>query len=391
MESYRWVEYKQGGRLDRDNVGIVALLKIKEKNKKLNKNSQRLCVANTHLLFNPKRGDVKLAQLGMLFSVIDRLAHKKKYDPARSKRRYCPIIVCGDMNLEPHCDIYDFMTQGRLKYENLIIAKMSGQHERGKQTALGRDIFPKCLGVTDNCQIINELKMRRNRLQKQTVKKQKYEASKQSKNQKTDQVIVMSDTESSQSEAEVQICEDKIKVKVQDRSGDSSKISSQGHDSTASKLQQRLSPQQDKPSTSSSSKSVTEEDAIEVTFTQNSGTLTHDLSLTSVYDHSRNYQGQMCNEVTTFHSHSACTVDYLMYSVKPKESSGKGSRSQRGVNEDKLLLLSRLSLLTSPEAKYNGHIPNDVISSDHFPLLARFLYKLWFLSLNLLNLATLYF
>lgn len=32
-----------------------------------------LCIANTHLLFNKRRGDVKLAQLAVLLANIDRV------------------------------------------------------------------------------------------------------------------------------------------------------------------------------------------------------------------------------------------------------------------------------------------------------------------------------
>ena len=43
----------------RENVGIILLLES-------TRSQKILCIANTHILFNPKRGDAKLAQL-MLF------------------------------------------------------------------------------------------------------------------------------------------------------------------------------------------------------------------------------------------------------------------------------------------------------------------------------------
>ena len=36
----------------------------------------RLCVATTHMLFNPKRGDIKLAQLAVLLAELDRFTRK---------------------------------------------------------------------------------------------------------------------------------------------------------------------------------------------------------------------------------------------------------------------------------------------------------------------------
>ena len=55
------LEYqRRTGCLDRDNVAVIVMLKPKGVPSK-----HHLCVANTHLLWNPRRGgDVKLAQLG---------------------------------------------------------------------------------------------------------------------------------------------------------------------------------------------------------------------------------------------------------------------------------------------------------------------------------------
>jgi protein angel len=59
------VEYFQVGieSLDRDNVAIIA------KFEPLRKSSPTtFCVATTHLLFNPRRHDVKLAQTALLLA-----------------------------------------------------------------------------------------------------------------------------------------------------------------------------------------------------------------------------------------------------------------------------------------------------------------------------------
>lgn len=58
--SHSKLEYQRGiGLLDRDNVAIVVMLQPRGLS-----SSHQLCVANTHLLWNPRRGDIKLAQLG---------------------------------------------------------------------------------------------------------------------------------------------------------------------------------------------------------------------------------------------------------------------------------------------------------------------------------------
>ncbi|KAG0331635.1 Protein angel 1 [Podila horticola] len=57
----RGVEYNQNQFIGRDNVGIVAILEVTQ-----GRSKKRICVATTHILFNPRRGMVKIAQLKML-------------------------------------------------------------------------------------------------------------------------------------------------------------------------------------------------------------------------------------------------------------------------------------------------------------------------------------
>lgn len=64
------VELYQSGieLLSRDNVGIVAKLAVKE-----NPETQ-LVIATTHLLYNPRRNDVRLGQTQLLLAEIERIA-----------------------------------------------------------------------------------------------------------------------------------------------------------------------------------------------------------------------------------------------------------------------------------------------------------------------------
>ena len=52
-----------------------------------------LVLANVHVLFNPKRGDIKLAQLHHLLLACHSLSRK---------HHAAPIIVCGDFNATPN-------------------------------------------------------------------------------------------------------------------------------------------------------------------------------------------------------------------------------------------------------------------------------------------------
>ncbi|KAM8819280.1 protein angel homolog 2 isoform 4-T4 [Rhynchonycteris naso] len=98
--------------LDRDNVGLVLLLQPKIPSGA----SPAICVANTHLLYNPRRGDIKLTQLAMLLAEISSVAHQKDGS-------FCPIVMCGDFNSVPGSPLYSFIKEGKLNYEGLAIGK----------------------------------------------------------------------------------------------------------------------------------------------------------------------------------------------------------------------------------------------------------------------------
>ncbi|NP_001089542.1 angel homolog 2 S homeolog [Xenopus laevis] len=126
--------------LNRDNIGLVLLLQPK---------SQRaapvICVANTHLLYNPRRGDIKLAQLAILLAEIANVAFTKD-------RGFCPIVLCGDFNSVPGSPLHSFIREGKLNYEGVTIGKVSGQEQYSRgQRILSCPIWPKSLGISQNC------------------------------------------------------------------------------------------------------------------------------------------------------------------------------------------------------------------------------------------------
>lgn len=87
---------------NRENIGQVATLRCKT-------TSEVLLVANTHLIFNEERGDVKLAQLAILFANI----HKIKMEVEKTLGDVKPVIVVmGDFNIEPESKVYKFVTEG---------------------------------------------------------------------------------------------------------------------------------------------------------------------------------------------------------------------------------------------------------------------------------------
>lgn len=99
--------------LDRDNVGIVLLLQPNTEHDE-GIRFQPICVANTHLLFNPRRGDVKLAQLAIVLAEIDSTVRQCKV-----KGHECEIILCGDFNSLPNMPLYQLINTGQLYYHGL--------------------------------------------------------------------------------------------------------------------------------------------------------------------------------------------------------------------------------------------------------------------------------
>lgn len=145
-----------GGILDRDNVALIVKLKPLSGHVESNR---RLFIANTHLLFNPRRGDIKLAQVMILLAELDKCGLLS----GSQSDIYHPVILCGDFNSEPHSELYKLLTMGRLEYEGLLCRIISGQQEgfyRGNNITLGRRFVPTEIGISDTCQYLDVLKSR---------------------------------------------------------------------------------------------------------------------------------------------------------------------------------------------------------------------------------------
>ncbi|XP_009870804.1 PREDICTED: protein angel homolog 2 isoform X2 [Apaloderma vittatum] len=260
--------------LDRDNVGLVLLLQPRFHCK----TNAAICIANTHLLYNPRRGDIKLTQLAMLLAEIASVAPQKD-------GTFCPIIICGDFNSVPGSPLYKFIKEGKLNYKGLAIGKVSGQEQfpRG-QRILSIPIWPKKLGISQNC--MYEIKQE----QKEENAGEKLKA----KPDSTEEIVIASEN-------------------------------------LSSKLQ-------------------------------------HHFKLSSVYSHYFPETG--IPEVTTCHSRSAVTVDYIFYSAANDDTA-----AQPGLEDSLhggLKLLGRLALLTEKDLWTVNGLPNENNSSDHLPLLAEF-------------------
>lgn len=260
--------------LDRDNVGLVVLLQPR-----LNP-SAVILVANTHLLYNPRRGDIKLAQLAILLAEIDRLSRLP--DGSASA-----VVLCGDFNSTPWSPLYSLLTEGYLDYRGLSIGMVSGQEVSPKgHRLLSCPIWSPSLGITQRC-----------RYQSQSA-------------------------ESSGSSPTVEGAISNLTVED---------VAASAAAAVAAALHRKR--------------------------------LEHDLKLQSTYQHCLLPDGRP--EVTTCHSRTAITVDYILYT--PELHSGTSLPGGRG-----LQLLGKLSLVSHQELQEVAGLPNQHHSSDHLPLLARF-------------------
>ncbi len=138
---------------------------MKARNKPQDKEHEsRLCVATTHILYNPKRGDVKLAQLQMLLANIDRLAFKgSQMLGEQIVPQYYPTILCGDFNCVNDSKLYEFMSTGKLQnFRELNRNEISGQFETSRYPIYINEMLPKQLGISDQSQYVEEVNKRMN-------------------------------------------------------------------------------------------------------------------------------------------------------------------------------------------------------------------------------------
>ncbi|XP_011302782.1 protein angel isoform X2 [Fopius arisanus] len=142
------VEYHQTSTdiLNRDNVGIVAKFSLRDSPE------THIVISTTHLLYNPKRSDVRLAQTQVLFAELERISF---IENTRDGPNYHPIIVCGDFNLQPFTGVYQFIVDGNFQY----LGKGRKLEESGFRR-LSNSLIPSSLLITDNCQHFNVLTRR---------------------------------------------------------------------------------------------------------------------------------------------------------------------------------------------------------------------------------------
>lgn len=93
-------------RLCKDNVAHVAILQG------VNPNTgeiSQICIANTHIYWDPEYPDVKLWQAHYLLQELEGIAGN----------RMLPLVLCGDFNSTPESAVVEFLAQERVKPEHV--------------------------------------------------------------------------------------------------------------------------------------------------------------------------------------------------------------------------------------------------------------------------------
>ncbi|XP_026662317.2 carbon catabolite repressor protein 4 homolog 6-like isoform X3 [Phoenix dactylifera] len=115
----------------RDNVAQICVLesRIQSRSEKelaslpassdQSRQANQVVICNIHVLYNPKRGEIKLGQVRML---LDRAyAVSKIWNDA-------PVIICGDFNCTPKSPLYKFISENKISLYGLARDQVSGQY-----------------------------------------------------------------------------------------------------------------------------------------------------------------------------------------------------------------------------------------------------------------------
>ena len=105
------------------------------------------CIATTHLLFNPKAGEIKLAQVACLLAEV----HSVALDGAGDQTS--PVVVCGDMNSVPRSPLVTFLQDGRLDYGHLSARDIAGYYRNigSGRRRIPTPLLPPALGIGADC------------------------------------------------------------------------------------------------------------------------------------------------------------------------------------------------------------------------------------------------
>ena len=334
------------GTLNRDNVGLVAKFRLSSSSS-FTKDDNTFCVATTHILYNPKAGEVKLAQICYLLAEL----HKMATDTHNGD--LLPCILCGDFNSLPNSPMLQLLLEGMLDYSSLSAWSVSGyRRSANKYRPIPVPLLPQSLGIGQDCSYSRKYTIRSEDVKgtstsaiNEDSRLHKRVHSKVSMATSCNEVIFIDDKKDV-----IVIDEQEISYKSET---DQVSISRKEHVSVQCNEQNRcttdisgINPLEIQEPKLKRIK-TTLDDQIEVTPTH---TLTHPFKFDSAYPMPR--KGELSPTVTTYHMSACETVDYILYTPTTKRTPG-------------FHLVSRQALPSLHTLHQLGPQPNSVLSSDH--------------------------
>ena len=323
LVEYKKVQYFNSDKcplLNRHNVGLVVKLRARAESPSEKQEldfKRQLCVATTHLLFNPKAGDVKLAQVAMLLAELHRMCQAPD-------GTLCAAILCGDFNCLPNSLLQLFIINNELQYEGLCAAEIAG-YSRRKNRKLPVPLLSPLLGIADNCTFVP--------FNQDSFEKSLSDDKSQSTRQKDKNFA--SFTNGLKNEAPV------IDLTMD------------------SEPQKKTSPVIDLTNDIGTPHTTTENDQ-EILTPAPKATLSHGFKFESVY---KVIEGVQPASVTTFHCSAMEMVDYIYFTPASLVQSN---------NSSSLHLLARCALPSTSTLMEVGPMPNEFLPSDHLHLQAQF-------------------
>ncbi|CAG0915964.1 unnamed protein product [Notodromas monacha] len=295
-------------------------------------------IATTHLLYNPRRHDVRLAQMAILLAELDRLTFVGQDPSYGNKPRYKPVILCGDFNFGPVCPEYEFVTRGYFEFQSKFAGSLNTTDQWGQE--LRDEMLPLSVGITDTCQHVH---VALERLRFKGINDHE-----------------IHDYFSSIG-ASVRFPPEKPRLAINERFWMNKCVPLEDQNM---KWRDNMS-EREHGEPCRVPKFVSDRDkSVRFPNLFRSGTLTHDLEFQSVYRHT------MTDDDSTFHASTFqerwITVDHIFYTTPFHPKVGKRV-------ENRLRLFSRQRMLQADHCELVGRIPTLGVPSDHYPLAARFL------------------
>lgn len=116
--------------LNRCNVAMAAKFALESYEKK------EFLISTTHLLFNPRRTDIRLAQLQILLAELHRIANLND--------EIIPIILTGDFNVQQTSEPYRLITGQKISVDRVF-------RQANFPVETPAKLLPIELGITDDC------------------------------------------------------------------------------------------------------------------------------------------------------------------------------------------------------------------------------------------------